>query len=70
MIVYHVRANRFLQGMVRALVGTMVNVGRGHTAESEFSVIMEARKPFKSRSGSTGERIVPGARNLLNINEF
>jgi tRNA pseudouridine38-40 synthase len=48
MIVYHVRANRFLQGMVRALVGTMVNVGRGHTAESEFSVIMEAKNRSKA----------------------
>ena len=28
-LVYHVKANRFLRGMVRGLVGTMLQVGRG-----------------------------------------
>ncbi|MBP6673440.1 MAG: tRNA pseudouridine(38-40) synthase TruA [Bacteroidetes bacterium] len=47
-MIYHVRANRFLQGMVRALVGTMVNIGRGHTQESEFSSIMVAKNRSKA----------------------
>ncbi len=47
-LIYHVRANRFLQGMVRALVGTMVNIGRGYTSETEFSAIVEARNRTKA----------------------
>lgn len=48
MLIYHVRANRFLQGMVRALVGTMVNIGRGYTTQSEFLAIMEAKNRSKA----------------------
>lgn len=41
-MVYHVRANRFLHGMVRALVGTMVDIGRGFTPEESFRDILRA----------------------------
>ena len=40
---YSVQANRFLHGMVRALVGTMVEIGRGHTSLNAFADIMKAR---------------------------
>ena len=39
---YEISANRFLHGMVRTLVGTMVNVGRGHTKYEEFHTILES----------------------------
>jgi tRNA pseudouridine38-40 synthase len=39
---FDIVANRFLHGMVRALVGTMVNVGRGFTAEEDFERILAA----------------------------
>jgi len=42
-VTYEIRGNRFLHGMVRALVGTMVDVGRGYTPEGAFPSIMEAR---------------------------
>ena len=42
-LVYTVRANRFVHGMVRALVGTMVDIGRGHTPGAEFQTILNAR---------------------------
>ncbi len=42
-IIFTISADRFLHGMVRALVGTMVNVGRGYTPLEEFSKIMEAK---------------------------
>jgi tRNA pseudouridine38-40 synthase len=36
----HIQADRFLHGMVRSLVGTMVDVGRGYTSLEEFSSII------------------------------
>jgi tRNA pseudouridine38-40 synthase len=42
LLVYHVRSNRFLRGMVRALVGTMLQVGRGKVTIDEFRVIIES----------------------------
>jgi len=41
-LVYEIRANRFLHGMVRALVGTMVDIGRGYTPEQSFEAMMDA----------------------------
>ena len=35
-LVYHVEANRFLRGMVRALVATMLQVARGNKSMDEF----------------------------------
>ena len=42
-LVFEITANRFLHGMVRTLVGTMVNVGRGHTRIEDFINILEAK---------------------------
>ena len=42
-LVYRVVANRFLRGMVRGLVGTMLQVGRGKISCSEFGQILESR---------------------------
>ncbi len=47
-LVYHVRANRFLRGMVRGLVGTMLRVGRGQLAISGFREIIEAKDCTKA----------------------
>ncbi|MCE2835069.1 MAG: tRNA pseudouridine(38-40) synthase TruA [Chitinophagaceae bacterium] len=40
---YEVRGNRFLRGMVRGLVGTMLQAGRGRIGMSEFKAIIEAK---------------------------
>jgi tRNA pseudouridine38-40 synthase len=40
---YHVRSNRFLYGMVRALVGTMVDMARGYRPESDWDAILAAK---------------------------
>ncbi|RYY64707.1 MAG: tRNA pseudouridine(38-40) synthase TruA, partial [Chitinophagaceae bacterium] len=42
--VYRVRANRFLRGMVRGLVGTMLQTGRGKMDEKKFREIIEGGK--------------------------
>ncbi len=47
-LVYHVRGNRFLRGMVRALTATMLKVGRGKISLDEFRAIIEARDCTKA----------------------
>jgi tRNA pseudouridine38-40 synthase len=42
-LVYRVTANRFLRGMVRGLVGTMLQVGRGKISVEEFGDILRTR---------------------------
>jgi tRNA pseudouridine38-40 synthase len=42
-LVYRVVANRFLRGMVRGLVGTMLQVGRGKISVEEFAAILRDR---------------------------
>jgi tRNA pseudouridine38-40 synthase len=41
---YHVTANRFLRGMVRGLVGTMLKVGRNKFSIDEFEKIIESKE--------------------------
>lgn len=42
-LVYRVVANRFLRGMVRGLVGTMLQVGRGKISVDEFEDILRKK---------------------------
>ena len=51
MLVYRVRGNGFLHHMVRNLVGTMLDVGRGHLALEEIPGILAARD--RSAAGPT-----------------
>jgi tRNA pseudouridine38-40 synthase len=39
-LVYRVRANRFLRGMVRGLVATMLQVGRGRMGVADFEQVL------------------------------
>ena len=41
MLVFKIKANRFLQHMVRYLVGTMLEVARGRYTLSEFSALLD-----------------------------
>jgi tRNA pseudouridine38-40 synthase len=41
-LVYKVMANRFLRGMVRGLVGTMLQVGRGRLSIARFEEILQS----------------------------
>lgn len=47
-LVYNVKANRFLRGMVRALTATMLKVGRGKISLDEFRKIIEAKDCTKA----------------------
>lgn len=42
-LTFHVRADRFLRGMVRAIVGTLLAVGQGQLSVAEFDQIIEAK---------------------------
>lgn len=42
-LIYTVKANRFLRGMVRALTATMLKVGRGKLTIEEFKNIIESK---------------------------
>ena len=47
-LVYNVKANRFLRGMVRALTATMLKVGREKISIEEFRDIIEAKDCTKA----------------------
>lgn len=47
-MVYYVKADRFLRGMVRALTATMLKVGRGKLTIADFINIIEARDCTKA----------------------
>ncbi len=42
-LIYTVQANRFLRGMVKGLVGTMLHIGRGKKTIADFRKIIEAK---------------------------
>jgi tRNA pseudouridine38-40 synthase len=47
-LVYHIKANRFLRGMVRGLVGTMLHVGRNKKSTDEFENIIQDKDSSKA----------------------
>jgi tRNA pseudouridine38-40 synthase len=51
LLVYRVRGNGFLHHMVRNLVGTFLDVGRGHIGPGDVRRILEARS--RSAAGAT-----------------
>lgn len=53
-LVLIIEANRFLHAMVRNLVGTLVEVGRGYFSVSDFGDIIEARDRTKAGPTAPG----------------
>jgi len=47
-LVYYASANRFLRGMVRALVATMLKIGRGKMTIEEFKGIIEQKNSARA----------------------
>lgn len=48
---FRVTANRFLRNMVRAIVGTLVEVGRGKMTLNDFRAVIEGKK--RTRAGES-----------------
>lgn len=42
-LVFHVSANRFLRNMVRAIVGTLLEVGKGKMSIDEFKAVLDSK---------------------------
>ena len=43
LLVFHITADRFLRNMVRAIVGTLINVGLGKNSIEDIIKIIESR---------------------------
>jgi tRNA pseudouridine38-40 synthase len=54
-LVYHVKANRFLRGMVRALTATMLKIGREKLSIDQFHEIIKSRDCTKSSFAVPGK---------------
>ena len=48
MTLFHIQANRFLRGMVRAIVGTMLEIGQGRMSLDEFEQIILSKNRNKA----------------------
>lgn len=55
---FTIRADRFLHGMVRALVGTMVDVGRNYTPLEEFVSLLEQGDRSKAGMAAPAKGLV------------
>ncbi len=62
--VFHITADRFLRNMVRAIVGTLLEVGKGKISEDEFCRIID--KKDRGKAGAS----VPGKALFLNNIEY
>ena len=49
---FTIRADRFLRNMVRSIVGTLVDVGRGRYSVAEFADIVASRDLSRASSGA------------------
>ena len=52
---FTIRADRFLRNMVRSIVGTLVDVGRGRYTVDEFCKIIEAQDLRLSSAGAPAQ---------------
>ena len=43
LLVFHIKADRFLRNMVRAIVGTMLEVGKGRMTVEGFCQVIERK---------------------------
>ena len=63
MLVYYVKANRFLRGMVRAIVGTLIDYGSGRISLQELRQAIEAKDRREA-----GQAVTPRGLFLIEVN--
>lgn len=56
-IVFEITADRFLRNMVRAIVGTLIDVGRGKISVDEFKEIISAKDRCKAGTSMPAEAL-------------
>lgn len=61
-LIFHITGNRFLRGMVRAIVGTMIEVGTGRVDLPRFRAIIESRN-----RGNAGISVPPHGLYLSSV---
>ena len=62
--VFTIRADRFLRNMVRAIVGTLLEVGRGRLSIDGFRRVIELKDRCKAGTSVPGKRLVPDRHRL------
>lgn len=55
--VFTIRADRFLRNMVRAIVGTLIEVGRGKLSVDDFRRIIEQKDRCKAGTSAPGQAL-------------
>lgn len=58
LITYHIKANRFVRHMVRRLVGTMIQVGRGKQTVDDFTDLLNNPSKDKSAYGASAKGLI------------
>lgn len=61
-LIFHISANRFLRGMVRAIVGTLLEVGNGKLSLQDFKLILESKDRKQA-----GMNVAPHGLFLTNV---
>ncbi len=56
-LIFTIKANRFLRDMVRAIVGTLVDVGRGKISIEEFNSIIQAKDRAMAGASAPGQAL-------------
>jgi tRNA pseudouridine38-40 synthase len=62
MLLFHIKADRFLRGMVRAIVGTMLDVGSGKMQLADFEQIILSKNRNKA-----GRAVPPEGLTLVEV---
>ncbi len=62
LLVFSIAANRFLRGMVRSIVGSLLDVGSGKTSISDFRKIIKSKDRRKA-----GMNVPPSGLYLINV---